>query len=243
MKIVRLNSYDALSREAASMILKEQERKKNLLLCAATGGSPTGTYAAMKKTFDEKPLSFSGLRVIKLDEWGGVPMNTPFNCECYLQEHLIGPLQISSDRYITFQSDPKNPAEECERIQSELRKSGPIDICILGLGMNGHLALNEPDDFLEAGPHVARLSESSLTHPMVLAMKNKPGYGLTLGMTDIFQSSCILLLISGEKKKAITAELFKKRISTTLPASFLWLHPNAICMIDEDAYPENRPNI
>ena len=104
--------------------------------------------------------------------------------------------------------------------------------------MNGHLALNEPGEYLEAEPHIARLSESSLTHPMVLGMKNKPAYGLTLGMSDIFQSSCILLLISGEKKKAITAELFKKKISTKLPASFLWLHPNAVCLIDEDAYPE-----
>ena len=108
MKIVRLNSYDTLSREAASMIVKELERKKNLLLCAATGGSPTGTYAVMKGAFDEKPFSFSGLRVIKLDEWGGVPMNTPFNCEFYLQDHLIGPLHIGSDRYIFSERSKKS---------------------------------------------------------------------------------------------------------------------------------------
>ena len=94
MKIVRLNSYETLSREAASLILKELERKKNALLCAATGGSPTRTYALLKEAYDEKPALFSGMRVIKLDEWGGVPMNTPFNCECYLQEHVITPLQI-----------------------------------------------------------------------------------------------------------------------------------------------------
>ena len=242
MKIIRLNSYDSLSREAASLVRKELERKKNTLLCAATGGSPTGTYAFMKKDFDQYPSWFSGLRVIKLDEWGGVPMNTPFNCESYLQDHLIGPLQISNDRYISFQSDPKNPDEECKRIEGELKKSGPIDICILGLGMNGHLALNEPGESLEAGPHIAKLSESSLTHPMVQGMEMKPSYGLTLGMADILHSVCILLLISGVKKKEITASLFKRKISTTLPASFLWLHPNAICLIDEEAYPDDTTN-
>jgi galactosamine-6-phosphate isomerase len=237
MKIIRLNSNEALGREAASLILGQLDKKKNALLCAATGGSPTVTYSMLKQTYDRNPGLFSELRIIKLDEWGGVPMDTPFNCECYIQDHLTGPLQIGSDRYISFQSNPKNPEEECERIRKELIKSGPIDICILGLGMNGHLALNEPGEFLEAGPHVARLSESSLTHPMVLGMINKPTYGLTLGMADIFQSSQILLLISGAKKKAITEELFKKKISTGLPASFLWLHPNAVCLIDEDAYP------
>jgi len=237
MKIIRLKSNDALGSEAASLILNLLEKKKNTLLCAATGGSPTGTYASLKKVYDRNPRLFSYLRVIKLDEWGGVPMNTPFNCESYLQEHVIAPLQITPDRYISFQSDPEKPRDECSRIEEELKKSGPIDICILGLGMNGHLALNEPNVVLESGPHVARLSESSLTHPMVLGMGNKPTYGLTLGMADIFQSSQILLLISGAKKKAITAELFKKEISTSLPASFLWLHPNVVCLIDEEAFP------
>jgi galactosamine-6-phosphate isomerase len=237
VKIIRLDSYETLSREAAALILKELEKKKNALLCAATGDSPTGTYKVLKQPFDLQPRLFAGLRVIKLDEWGGVPMDSPFTCERYLQDHLTGPLQISGDRFISFQSNPPDPAEECARIQRELEKAGPIDICILGLGMNGHLALNEPGEFMEDGVHVAILSESSLQHPMIKDMKIKPSYGLTLGLADILQSAFILLLISGAKKKEVTSRLLNRKISTSLPASLLWLHPNAICLIDQDAFP------
>jgi galactosamine-6-phosphate isomerase len=237
MNIIRLDSYDQLSREAASLIIKELERKNNALLCAATGDSPTGTYLILKQAFNSRPLLFADLRVIKLDEWGGVPMNSPCTCESYLQYHLTGPLQIKGDRYISFQSNPQNPVVECARIQQELKQAGPIDICILGLGMNGHLALNEPGEFLEAGVHVAELSESSLKHPMINDMETKPSYGLTLGIADILHSAFILLIISGAKKKEITSKFLGRKISTALPASFLWLHANVVCLIDQDAYP------
>ncbi len=115
-------------------------------------------------------------------------------------------------------------------------KTGPIDICILGLGMNGHLALNEPGEFLESHVHVAKLSESSLTHAMIGDMKMKPSYGLTLGMADILQSVFVLIIISGVAKKKITADFLNGNITTQLPASFLWLHPNAVCLIDKEAY-------
>jgi galactosamine-6-phosphate isomerase len=239
MKIVRMDSYESLSREASSLIIKELERRSDALLCAATGNSPKETYALLKEKFERNPDFFSRIRVIKLDEWGGVPMDNPGNCESFLQHHFIGPLEIDSSRYISFQSDPKDPNKECLRIKKEMKKNGPIDICILGLGMNGHLALNEPGGFLESSIHVVKLSETSLTHSMVREMGIKPSYGLTLGMADILQSAFILLLISGKEKKNITTALLEKKITTELPASFLWLHSNVICLIDHEAYPED----
>jgi galactosamine-6-phosphate isomerase len=236
MKVIKLDDYDALSREGASMIITELKKNKKSLLCAATGGSPTGVYEQLKKCFILQPELFSKLRVIKLDEWGGLSMNNPATCEYYLQKHLIGPLQITKDRYISFKSDPENPEDECRLIQQELRKNGPIDICILGLGMNGHLALNEPGSILEAEAHVANLSASSLMHPMIGNEGIKPSYGLTLGMADILQSSFILLLISGSKKKEITSAFLNGKISTSLPASFLKIHPNTVCLVDKEAF-------
>ncbi len=236
MEIRRHDSYETLSLEAVSLILKKIEQKNNAVLCAATGNSPTETYALLKRRFDQQPGLFSDLRVIKLDEWGGVPMHDPGTCESYLQCHLIGPLKIGGDRYISFNSNPDNAAEECLIIQGKLNRTGPIDICILGLGKNGHLALNEPGEFLEAHVHVAKLSESSLTHSMIGDMKMKPSYGLTLGMADILQSAFILIIISGAGKKEIAADFLNGNISTKLPASFLWLHPDAVCLIDKEAY-------
>ncbi|HXB31124.1 MAG TPA: galactosamine-6-phosphate isomerase [Puia sp.] len=236
MEIHRHDSYETLSREAASLILNKIKQKNNAVLCAATGNSPTKTYALLKQSFDHQPGLFSNLMIIKLDEWGGVPMQDPGTCESYLQSHLIEPLKIGGDRYISFNSNPDNTVEECFRIQEKLNEIGPIDICILGLGLNGHLALNEPGEFLEANVHVAKLSESSLTHSMIGNMKMKPSYGLTLGMADILQSEFVIIIVSGTGKKKITADFLNGNISTKLPASFLWLHPNTICLIDKEAY-------
>jgi galactosamine-6-phosphate isomerase len=179
---------------------------------------------------------FAGIKIIKLDEWGGVPMEDPGTCESYLQEHLIKPLHIDDSRYLSFCSNPDDPMAECNRIQNQLNKQGGIDVCIVGLGMNGHIALNEPADFLEPGVHVAKLSTMSLAHSMVSEMNKKPSFGLTLGMKAILESKLVLILVNGTHKKEIASAFLVGKVTTQLPASLLWLHPNSICLIDRDAY-------
>lgn len=235
MKIDICDSYEEMSRKATDIIVDNLRQHRDLKLCAATGGTPTKMYEILADEYTNNPSLFSELRVIKLDEWGGIPMNHAGTCESYLQQHVIHPLEISDERYISFQSNPDNSGEECQRVQSLLERGGGIDICILGLGINGHIAFNEPADFLHAGCHVADLSEESLQHPMVSAEDEKPKYGLTLGMKNILNSKLIILLINGIKKKEITKALLSERITTQLPASFLWLHPDVICLIDKDA--------
>lgn len=218
---------------ASSIVLSEIEKKKNLLLCAATGDSPEGLYKELvNKSKADRDL-FEDLRIIKLDEWGGVPENHPSTCEYYIRRALLGPMEIPSENYISFASDPADPVLECKRIQSELDKNGPIDICILGLGKNGHLGLNEPGPFLEPHCHVAPLSKESLQHSMLFSTEIKPRFGLTLGIRDIISARQIIILIGGENKEEILAELLQEKVSTTLPASFLWLHPNVECIIDQ----------
>jgi galactosamine-6-phosphate isomerase len=235
MKIEVFDTYDELSLKAKELIVEEIEKNKNLLLCTATGGSPTKTYELLSQEYPKQPKLFSKLRIIKLDEWGGIPMEHPNSCENYLQTSIIQPLQISDSRYFGFMSNPENPQEECLRIQDKLTLEGPIDLCILGLGMNGHLAFNEPADYLQPNCHIAELSETSLRHAMASEMKTKPTYGLTLGMADILHSKMIIILIYGVQKKAIVKMFLSKKITSFVPASFLWLHPNAICLIEKEA--------
>ena len=144
MRIEICQSYEALSLKAKEIVTSELGQHKALTLCAATGGSPTRMYELLVEEASRQPELFSQFTVLKLDEWGGIPMDHPGTCESYLRNYFVGPLQIPEDRYIAFQSDPENPEAECERIQQILDQKGPIDICILGIGMNGHIALNEP---------------------------------------------------------------------------------------------------
>lgn len=229
MNIQHFDSEKSLAAAASQIILQAIQNKPNLLLCAATGNTPTLTYQALVA---QKSLFPAGqLRIFKLDEWGGVPMDHPGTCESYLQEHLIQPLNIPADRYFSFQSNPAEPQQECIRIQQLLQQEGPIDLCVLGLGVNGHLAFNEPGTFLQPHCHVAELTEDSLGHSMAKDMQGAKLYGLTLGMSDILAAREILLLISGRSKVEVTKQLLEAKISTQLPASFLWLHSNVKVLI------------
>jgi galactosamine-6-phosphate isomerase len=234
MELRLFESFEALSEFAASIIMYNVQTTDGLLLCTATGNSTTLTY--QKLVENKRHFEADTLRIIKLDEWGGIPMSDPQSCEVYLQEKLVKPLGIPEENYTAFQSDAEVPADECLRIQEYLEEQGPIDVCIVGIGLNGHVALNEPAEVLQPHCHVQELSQESLNHPMAAGMQVKPSYGLTLGMVDILNSKQLILLISGANKAEITKQFMTKRITTSLPASLLWLHPNALCLCDQDAY-------
>lgn len=234
MELRLFETPEQLGEFAASVIIYNIKTTDGLLLCTASGNSTTLTYRNLVE--NKRQFEANTLRILKLDEWGGIPMSHPQSCETYLQENLVKPLGIEEENYISFQSDSEVPADECARIQEYLEEQGPIDLCIVGIGLNGHVAFNEPADFLEPHCHRQELSERSLSHPMAAGMEVKPSYGLTLGMMDILNSKQLILLISGANKAEITKEFMTKKITTSLPASLLWLHPNAVCLCDMDAY-------
>ncbi|MCX2739775.1 galactosamine-6-phosphate isomerase [Pontibacter anaerobius] len=231
MNIQHFKDYEAMSLAAAEMVYTSVQAKPDLLLCAATGNSPTGLYLQLQKCNSERSEDFSKMRVLKLDEWGGLSSEHPATCEHYLQQHLIQPLSISSSRYFGFNADTKNPEQECKRVQTELDANGPIDICILGIGVNGHLGLNEPAEQLTEHCHVAQLADTTLNHTMVAGLEAKPKYGMTLGMQAILASRHIILLISGAGKEKATQQLLSGEITNAYPATHLWKHPKVDCLV------------
>ena len=231
MKIQSFEDYDQMSGRAANIVLEEIVEKKNLLICAPTGNSPSGMYRSLAQTFQQNPEIFNEFRVLKLDEWGGLSADHPGSCEHYLQKHLLGPLKISKDRYAGFMPNPEDAKKECERVQHIIDHEAPMDLCILGLGKNGHIGFNEPGEFLQPHCHVAQLSEESKKHGMVDGMQQKPEYGMTLGLHDILSAKRIVLLIYGSGKEEATSMLMSKKITTQFPVTFLWLHDNVDCLV------------
>jgi galactosamine-6-phosphate isomerase len=230
-------NYDKMSRAAMRYLTGCLRQQPDALFCLATGGSPTLTYDLLAQKHGRAPELFRRLRILKLDDWGGLAMKDPGTSEQYLQRHLIQPLKLGR-RYFGFTSNPANPSRECARIHTWLQAHGPIDVCVLGLGLNGHLAFNEPAPFLQPHAHVARLSRASMNHSMVKLAQTRPKYGLTLGMADLLQARRILLLVSGKAKRGPLAQLLKGQITSQFPASYVWLHPDITVMCDRDAMRE-----
>lgn len=221
-----------MSAHAAELMLQEWKRKKNLLLCAATGNSPRGAYQLFVQALQGDVANAEKMRLLKLDEWGGVSMTHPETCESFLQKNFVTPLNMDPSRYYSFRSNAEDPLKECEWVADRLQSNGPIDLCVLGLGLNGHIAFNEPAGFLHPFCHITPLSYESMQHTMARGMLEKPSYGMTLGMAEIMQSRKILLLVTGNAKKPVFERLLTKEITTWLPASFLWLHGQVHCLVD-----------
>jgi len=235
MTIRVLENYQELSLLAAEIIFHEIKQKPNLLLCPATGNSPYKTYQILSDRAKLNKSVFSQIRLIKLDEWGGLPAEDPGSCETYLQNHLINPLEIPASRYISFPGNDPHTGKICQEVDHALEKEGPIDLCILGIGRNGHLAMNEPAGFLSSGTHKAKLAISTQAHSLLDNSAFKPKFGISLGIGSLLQSSKILLLISGMGKSEIVKKLMDRRITTRLPASLLWAHPNVTLLMDKEA--------
>lgn len=223
---------EQLGQMAFDYLLSELQKRPDLLLCASAGSTPTRAYQLLARHGATHPDLFTQMRVLKIDEWGGLPMDNPATCEVYLRKYLVQPLQITPGRYEGFNSQPVDARAECDRVSHWLRSHGPIDVCVLGLGVNGHLALNEPGDHLQPFAHPAHLAEESLLHPMLRDSAQQPSCGLTLGMTQILQSRRILLLVNGAHKREPFRRLMEPAISSRFPGSLLWLHPDVTVVCD-----------
>lgn len=224
--------YQSLSEYTSQYLLDVIRAKPTATICLATGGSPALAYSLFVEQVKRQQLDVSHVTFVKLDEWAGVPLNAPGTCETFLRQHLLTPLGIDENHYISF--DTEGSAEHaCEQVTHQIRQRGGLDLCLLGLGKNGHLGLNEPAPSLEPFTHVAQLDERTQGHAMLKALSAPVTQGVTLGLKEILAAKAILFLVTGEGKQQAFSEFLTRKVSTQLPASFLWLHQHATCLYDE----------
>lgn len=235
MKIHYCKDFNEMSQFGAKLVHAEVEITPDLIFCAASGNSPAGLYELMVRKHLSSPDFFDWMTVVKLDEWVGLEDESIFTSEFDIQEKLLKRLGIKYDRYISFDEDTKDPVLECKKIQAELDISEGIDICILGIGINGHIALNEPAEFLQPNCHVAKLHPVTLASGMIEEVGVPLTQGMTLGIRNIMDSKMVILFVTGKGKKPALDLLLEQKIRTDLPASLLWLHPNAHLIINKEA--------
>jgi galactosamine-6-phosphate isomerase len=234
LKPTILADHETVSRHAADWLIERLRQNPATLICLAAGSTPARTYELLAQEGAKEPSLFKHCRIMKLDEWGGLPPGDPATCDVQLRTTLVSPLNLA-ERYVAFESNPPDPDAECVRIANWLDKNGPIDIAVLGLGINGHLGFTEPAEYLQPFAHVAELSQASLSHAMLAKAAVRPTYGLTLGMADLIQSRRILLLVTGPKKREPLQKLLSGRITTEFPASMLQLHTDVHLLCDAAA--------
>lgn len=236
-RVTAYETYDAMSRAAGDLMFSVLRENPEAALVIATGHSPLGAYHHLVRRVREEGLDVSRALWIKLDEWAGLPPEDPATCEYFIRKELLEPLSIPEDRYLAFRAQAPDLDAECARIEAAYSALPQIDLVILGIGMNGHLGLNEPGPELMAYAHTTLLDGKTKTHAMLSQAGGMVSRGITLGMADLFRGKQILLLADGKEKERGLDAYLSGTVTTQVPVSLLQLHPNCLCMVNRESFP------
>lgn len=235
MNVRYFKNYEELSRYGADLLKSSLHGLGEPVLCAASGHSPSLLYHYFVESIRGDEDYVQKLKILALDEWLGLSKGDPNSCESYLKKFLVDPLKVEDSRFLRFDSDPKNPEAECQRMKNIVDDLLPLDVTVLGIGKNGHIGFNEPSTSLSPFCHVTELSRESMQHSMAQEMDEIPKYGITLGMSEILNSKKILLLATGKGKKDVIREFLDGKITSKNPSTFLLLKNQTEFLIDEES--------
>lgn len=237
MKIYKAKDYKEMSRKAANIISAQVILKPDSVLGLATGSSPIGTYEELIEGYKKGDLDFSQVTSVNLDEYKGL---TPDNDQSYyyfMQENLFKHININKEN--TFIPDGTQPDSQkaCDTYNGIIHSVGGVDLQLLGLGNNGHIGFNEPDESFAKETHCVDLAPSTIeANARFFSSKEEvPTKAYTMGIKTIMEAKKILLVVSGEGKADIVRDAFFGPITPKVPASILQLHPDVILVGDEAA--------
>mgnify|MGYP001799336298 CR=1 FL=1 len=130
-------------------------------MCTASGDSPKGLYKALIKQVNENKIDISSWNFVGLDEWLGMNRNDEGSCRFHLNNDLFQPLHVEENKISFFDGRAKDLEKECDRIENSIIKIGGIDVAIVGLGLNGHVGMNEPGTPADLRSHVAEIDRQT----------------------------------------------------------------------------------
>ena len=232
---ISAKNYDDMSSRGAALLEALIKEKPACVLGLATGSTPEGMYALLAKKHREEGLDFSAVTSVNLDEYAGLEGTHEQSYRYFMNKHLFDHVNI--DKANTFVPDgtAADTDAECAAYDKRIDDLGGIDLQVLGIGHNGHIGFNEPDDAFTAPTHVVTLKESTIQANARFfdSVDEVPTQALTVGMAAIFKARQILLL-AGAEKKAIVEKALTGPITPQVPASLLQLHPNVTVILAEE---------
>jgi galactosamine-6-phosphate isomerase len=236
MQVKVVDSYQSLSEYAAEEMLQLLQEKPAAVICLASGDSPKLTCELFCRNVKETGIDTSRFFFAGLDEWVGLPPDTPGSCYHDFITRLIHPLGLSPVQYHMFNAVSDDLQAECKKMDRLLTEKGGIDLMIVGIGMNGHIGFNEPGVDFNLLSHVAVLDETTITvgqkyFQQVMQLER----GITLGLKHFMNSKQVMMLANGERKSAVIKKAVEGEVTNQFPASIIQQHSNGIVLIDEAA--------
>lgn len=236
MKFIQVENYDKLSALAANIIAAQVTLKPDCVLGLATGSSPLGTYEKLAAKCAEGELDFSRVISVNLDEYVGLDGSNDQSYRYFMDNNLFCKINIDKGNTYVPNGCASDLKAEGEKYDAFIKELGGIDLQLLGIGLDGHIGFNEPDEAFTKETHEVTLDESTIeANARFFASKaDVPTKAITMGMLSIMQAKKILLIANGAKKKDILQKAFYGPITPYVPASILQLHPDVTVIYSEN---------
>jgi glucosamine-6-phosphate isomerase len=236
MKISTHKNYDEMSRAAADLIIEQIHTKPASLLCFPSGESPAGVFKCLIADAEAGKVDFSQCNFVGLDEWVGMDKDDDGSCTNFLMENFFVPAKIHPDKMKVFDAKADDLDASCRAMDAFIKEKGPLDVMMVGIGMNGHIGLNEPGTNFNLYAHHAPLAETTITvGQKYFKQQTVLTEGITLGLEHLQESKIPLLVAAGAKKADIIAEALQGEITEQLPATIFQTLPSAVVFLDEGA--------
>ncbi len=238
MEIVIVTDADAVAQVAADVVAGQVERSPRSVLGLATGSSPMGLYRELGLRVERGELSLSACRGFLLDEYVGLPVDHPERYRNVIEEAVVAPTDLPSEAVLGPDAAAADLAEACARYERAIEESGGVDLQILGLGTDGHIAFNEPGSSLGSTTRIKTLTEQTRRDNARFfggEVDAVPRHCLTQGIATIMRARHLLVLTSGAAKAEAVRQVVEGPVTATWPGSALQYHPHVTVVLDEAA--------
>lgn len=237
MNVIITKNYEELSKVAAREMAEVIKNNPSAILGLATGGSPIGMYKELIRMNKDGEIDFSTVTTVNLDEYVGLSGDHPQSYRYFMNDNLFNHINIDKKNTYVPNGLAKDVEEECKNYDSKIAQLGGTDVQLLGIGNNGHIAFNEPDEALVSGTHLTNLTEDTIRANARFfdSIDEVPKTALTMGLGGIMKSKKIIVIASGESKAEAVKAMVNGKISTNMPASMLQMHRDVVVIVDEEA--------
>ncbi|HID76250.1 MAG TPA: glucosamine-6-phosphate deaminase [Planctomycetaceae bacterium] len=237
MEIVICDSYEQMSKAAAAVVAQTLNRKPDAVLGLATGSTPLGLYRELIRMHREEGLDFSYVTTFNLDEYVGLPSDHPQSYHYFMRENLFKHINIPPQNIHIPAGTTDNYRAFCDWYERRIKECGKIDLQVLGIGADGHIAFNEPGSSLGSRTRIKTLAKQTIEDNARFFERPEdvPVYAITMGVGTILEARRIILLANGENKAEAVAAAIEGPVTSMCTASALQLHQDVTFFLDRAA--------
>lgn len=237
MNVLIFDTEEQIGIAAGNYMCGQVLQKPDSVLGLATGSTPLKPYGQMIDLYKKGVVDFSKVTTFNLDEYVNLDVNDKNSYHSFMHENLFDHINIPEESINFLNGNAADPEKECEEYENKIKKAGGIDIQLLGIGSNGHIAFNEPSDCFQRWSHVVNLKESTVkdNSRFFKSIEEVPTQAVTMGIGSIMQAKKILIIAIGENKAKAIKQLINGNVTPQCPASVLQFHTDVTLMLDRGA--------